>query len=118
LEGFFKGLRPSPGAAFVIVTHLSPDRESFLHEVVGRYSELPVTVAADGTVVEPNNVYVMPPNAILTIADGTLRLRDENPTVRERKPIDIFLGALATDQCECAVAVILSGGDGDGTLGV
>jgi two-component system CheB/CheR fusion protein len=37
---------------------------------------------------------------------------------RERKPIDIFLSALAKDRGEAAVAVVLSGGDGDGTLGV
>jgi hypothetical protein len=61
--------------------------------------------------VEPDNVYVMPPNSILTISDGTLRLRGENPDFRERKPIDIFLGALAADQLDCAVGP-LNGGFG------
>ncbi|BBK36685.1 chemotaxis protein CheR [Allostella sp. ATCC 35155] len=118
MEGLFKGMPDDPGAAFVIVTHLSPEHESRLHEVVGRYTGMPAIVAEEGARVAPNCVYVMPPGAILTIAEGCLRLRRANATNRERKPIDIFLSALAEDQGEYAVAVILSGGDGDGTLGV
>nr|WP_234890783.1 CheR family methyltransferase [Agrobacterium vitis] len=117
MEGFFKGLADVPEAAFVIVTHLSPERESLLHEVVSRYTEMPVIVAEDEMKVEQNHVYVMPSNAILTIENARLRLRRLDSLSRERKPIDIFLSALAQDQGEYAVAVILSGGDGDGTLG-
>ena len=43
LEGFFHGIPDDPGMAFVIVTHLSPDRESLLHEVIGRYTDLRCT---------------------------------------------------------------------------
>ncbi|MBZ9936972.1 PAS domain-containing protein [Mesorhizobium sp. BR1-1-16] len=117
MEAFFRGLPVNPGAAFVIVTHLNPEHHSVLHEVIGRYTELPVVVAEDATVVELDHVYVMPPNAILTMAEGILQLRRPNSPGRERKPIDIFLSSLAADQSEYAVAVILSGGDGDGTLG-
>ncbi|MDN3721921.1 chemotaxis protein CheB [Roseibium salinum] len=49
---FFNGVPENPQAAFVIVTHLNPERESVLHEVVGRYTELPVLVADDGMQVE------------------------------------------------------------------
>jgi two-component system CheB/CheR fusion protein len=118
LEGFFKGLNADCGMAFVVVTHLSPDRESLLHEVVGRKSEMPVLVAEDGAEVRSGNIYVMPQNAILSIEEGRLLLRRPNALHRERKPIDIFFSALAKDQGEYAVGVILSGGDGDGTLGV
>lgn len=116
MEGFFKHLPRNPHIAFVIVTHLSPDRQSLLHEVIERFTDLTVHVAEDGSVVEPDHVYVMPPNAILTIEDGALRLRHPGP-VKERKPIDIFLSSLAEDWGEYAVAVILSGGDSDGALG-
>jgi two-component system, chemotaxis family, CheB/CheR fusion protein len=47
-----------------------------------------------------------------------LQMRKPNPQIRERKPIDIFFSALAKDQGEYAVGVVLSGGDADGTLGV
>ncbi|TIL41575.1 CheR family methyltransferase [Mesorhizobium sp.] len=117
MEGLFKGITGQPGMAFVIVTHLSPERESLLHEVVGRYTQLPVVVVEDGTTVLSDHVYVMPQNVVLTIERGVLHLRPSNVLSRERKPIDIFFSALAEDQGEYAVGVILSGGDSDGTLG-
>lgn len=117
LEGFFKGMPDMSGMAFVIVTHLSPERESLLHEVISRYTSMDVVVAADGTDVKPNCVYVLPADAILSIDGGCLKIEKQNRTHPERKPIDIFLSALAKDQGEYAVSVVLSGGDSDGTLG-
>jgi two-component system CheB/CheR fusion protein len=118
LEGFFRGLPAALGAGLVIVTHLSPQRESILHEVVARFTRLPVHVAAQDMRVQPDTVYVMPADAILTLEGGALQVRKPAPGRRERKPIDIFLSTLAADQGEFAVGVILSGGDTDGTLGV
>ncbi len=118
MEGFFKGLTSDCGLAFVVVTHLNPDRESLLHEVIGRYTEMKVVVAEDGMAVEPGIVHVMPHNTILSIERGKLKIRRPNALSRERKPVDIFFSALAKDQGEYAVGVVLSGGDGDGTLGV
>ncbi|WP_281039919.1 CheR family methyltransferase, partial [Mesorhizobium sp. M7A.F.Ca.US.007.01.1.1] len=117
MEGLFKGVTSQPGMAFIIITHLSPKRESLLHEVVSRYTEMPVVVAEDGIAVVPDHVYVMPQNVTLAIANGVLRLRRPNGLTQERKPVDIFFSALAEDQGEYAVGVILSGGDSDGTLG-
>ena len=118
MEGFFRGLESDCGMAFVIVTHLNPDHESLLHEVIGRYTNMPVKIAADGLEIEPSTVYVLPNNAILSVEDGRLRTRRPNPAHRERKPIDIFFSALAKDRGEHAVGIVLSGGDSDGTLGV
>lgn len=117
MQGLFKGITGQPGMAFVIVTHLSPGRESLLHEVVGRYTQMPVVVVEDGTTVLSDHVYVMPQNVVLTIEKGVLHLRQSDVLSRERKPIDFFFSALAEDQGEYAVGVILSGGDSDGTLG-
>ena len=117
LAGLLKGLPPQPGLALAIVTHLSPDRESLLPEIVARYAPLPVHICADGMQVENNQIYVMPAAAILTIENRRLRIRKDNGR-RERKPIDIFLSSLAVDIGEFAGGVILSGGDGDGTLGI
>ena len=117
LEGFFEGLPPHPGLAFIIVTHLSPDRESLLHEIVARYTDLTVEVAAEGVEVLVDRVYVLPADAIIGIQAGRLQLRKAEPGRRERKPVDILFSALAIDQGECAASIVLSGGDGDGTLG-
>ncbi|TGN62485.1 chemotaxis protein CheR [Paracoccus liaowanqingii] len=117
MEGLFTDMPADPGAAFVIVTHLSPDRDSLLPEIVARHTTMPVLVADDGLRVRPGHVYVMPPNVILTLRGGCLHQQPLAPGHRELHPVDIFLGALAEDQGEYAVAVILSGGAGDGTLG-
>jgi two-component system CheB/CheR fusion protein len=118
MEGFFKGVPSDAGLAVVIVTHLSPERESLLHEIIARYTTMPVIVANDGDRITIDTVFVMPANAILGIEDGKLSVRTPNSTRRERKPIDIFLSALAKDLGEYSAGIILSGGDGDGTLGI
>lgn len=117
LQGLLKGMPLEPGLALVVVTHLSPDRESFLREVIGRYISLPVLVAANGMTVEKNKIYVTPPDVVLTIEGRELQTRI-NSSRRERKPIDIFLSSLAVDLKEMSAGIILSGGDGDGTLGL
>ncbi|HEY1750209.1 MAG TPA: CheR family methyltransferase, partial [Caulobacteraceae bacterium] len=117
LEGFFGGLSADSGCAFVVVTHLSPERRSLLPEILARYTKMPVASAEDAE-LEPNTVKVLPADTILDIQGGRLRLRKLAAGRRERKPIDVFFSALAKDQGEYAAGVILSGSDGDGTLGV
>ncbi len=118
LEGFFRGLPPDPGIALVVVTHLSPTRESQLPEIIRRYTRLQLHVAEDGAEILPNTVHVLPADAVISIRNGRLRLRRQEAGHRERKPIDLFFTALAADMGERAAGVVLSGSDGDGTLGV
>ena len=118
LENFFQPMPPAPGMAFVIITHLAPDRKSLLTEILARHTRLKVEVARDHQPVEKDNVYILPPGAILTIADGLLRLEPVDVVDHQRKPIDIFFSSLARDQGEYAVGVVLSGSGADGVLGV
>src|SRR5215467_1338640 len=118
LEQFFKSLPAGNGMAFVVLTHLPPDRESMLSEILGRATRMPVVDARDGEKVEAEHVYVLPSSAILTIRQGRLQLRRTGSTDRERAPIDVFFTSLAEDQAEHAIGVVLSGGGHDGTLGL
>ena len=118
MQGFFRGLPETLGAAFVVVTHLSREHNSLLPDVLARLTLLEVEAATDGVPVRPGHVYVMPSGSVIGIAGGRLTLRPLGSQGRETKPIDIFLTALALDQGERAVGVILSGGDGDGAIGV
>jgi two-component system, chemotaxis family, CheB/CheR fusion protein len=118
LDTLFSGLGHDGDLAYVVVTHISPDRESLLHEVLGRLTPLPVTVAADGMRVEPGHVYVMPARAILGLANGHLTIRAQDPIRRERNTIDLFFSDLAKDCGEYAIGIVLSGGGSDGTLGI
>ncbi len=118
LSHFFANVPRRSGMAFVIVTHLNPNRESQLHTVLSRQTEMPVKIAQDDELVEADTVYVMPERATLQIKDGRLLLNVLELDARAHKPIDIFFGSLAEDQKENAAAIVLSGGDGDGTIGV
>ena len=118
LEGFFAPMPANPGMAFVVITHLAPDRKSLLVEILARHAALPVEVAVDGQMVEADKVYVMPPNATLTIGEGRLRLAVVPHDRHERAPIDIFFSSLARSCGEFAVGVVLSGSGADGVLGV
>ncbi len=118
LEAFFRAVPVDNGLAFVIVTHLAPDRESMLAEILSRATKMPVVDAQDGHLVEAEHVYVLPPGAILTIHDGRLQLRRTGLNDHERAPIDVFFNALAEDQAEHAIGVVLSGSGSDGSVGL
>ena len=77
-----------------------------------------VAQVRDGMRVESNRVYVVPPNATMTIRKGTLRLVPRVGPPAKYMPIDHFLRALAEDQQENAIGVILSGIASDGTEGL
>jgi len=121
LEAFRELLEHLPtdtGMAFVLVSHLDPTHKSILTELLARRTKLPVTEVSDGMKVEPNNVYVLPPNTSMAIAEGILRLQPREEGRAGRHPIDYFLRTLADDQTHRAIGVILSGTDSDGTLGL
>ncbi len=118
LEGFFRGIPPAPGVAFVVVTHLSPSRESHLSEVVSRYTSLPVLTAVDNQQIEINSVYVLPRDALMSVSHRRLRVLKRPADLPGRRPIDLFFSALARDCGDFAAGVILSGGNSDGTLGI
>jgi two-component system CheB/CheR fusion protein len=118
LEALFRSMPPNPGMAFVVITHLAPDHESFLADILSRQTKISFQVASDGQKVELNRVYVLPPNASLTIADRKLNLQEAKPGAHGRMPIDIFFASLAKDCGEYSVGIVLSGSGHDGVLGI
>src|SRR5437899_4541756 len=121
LEAFtqlLKALEPGTGMAYVLVQHLDPSHESALTELLAKATEMPVRQVTDATPVEPNHVYVIPPNVDMIISQGILRLTARTETRGYHMPIDRFLRSLAEDQGSNAIGVILSGTASDGTLGL
>jgi two-component system, chemotaxis family, CheB/CheR fusion protein len=116
---FFGAMPADSGAAFVLIQHLDPTRESLTAELVGTYTRMRVVQVEDGMRVEANRVYVIPPNTYLGIDDDRA-LRLSRPTAPRslRMAIDFFLRSLAEHQHENAIGVILSGTGTDGTLGL
>jgi two-component system CheB/CheR fusion protein len=117
-EAFFCACPADSGMAFVLVTHLNPDHESLLTEILQRSTAMPVAQALDQVVVAPDHVYIIPPNREMAILHGVLQLSVPKLARGMRKPIDAFLRSLAEDQAERAIGVILSGAATDGTLGL
>src|SRR2546430_4960369 len=121
LEAFtqlLKALGPGIGMAYVLVQHLDPSHDSALTELLAKATEMLVTQVTDATPVEPNHVYVIPPNVDMIISQGILRLTPRTETRGHHMPIDRFLRSLAEDQRSNAIGVILSGTASDGTLGL
>lgn len=121
LEAFTAFLRDLPattGLAFVLIQHLDPKRKSLLSELLSRATPVPVKDAADGTLVEPDHIYVMPPNVNISMVGRRLRLSPRTLHRGQHMPVDIFLRSLAAECRGRAAAVILSGSLTDGALGV
>src|ERR1700761_80742 len=83
-----EAMPPNTGMTFVIVQHLAANHESFLATLLGRTTQMPVIEVQDGPRVEPNTVYVIPPNKSLLITDGHLQLKDREPGIH--MSVDIF----------------------------
>ncbi len=117
-KAFFAGMPADSGMAFVLVQHLDPQHKSMLVELLGSATAMPVIEAAERMTVVADYVYVIPPNATLRIAAGKLRVSKPAPAREHRYPVDAFFSALAEDQKDNAVCIVLSGGGSDGTEGL
>ena len=112
LEAFTRLIRSLPdntGMAFVLVQHLDPSHESKLPQLLGRVTNLPVLEVNDNTRVQPDHVYVIPPNRTMRIERRVLRLLPRKKTDGQFRSIDSFFESLASDQGHQAIGVILLG---------
>src|SRR5438552_8296843 len=121
LEAFselLSNLPVEPTMAFVLIQHLDPKHPSILSDILSRTTRMSVVEAKHGMRVEPGHVYVMPPNARMTIAGEVLHLGPRSDDRGPQLPIDHFLRSLAEDLGSRAIGVILSGSASDGALGL
>ncbi len=121
LEAFtqlLKHLPPTTGMAYVFVQHLDPSHHSILPDLLARVTKMSVCVAQDQMMVEPDHVYVIPPNADLTLEQGILHLLPRTQQGGQHLTIDRFFHSLALDQRRQAIGVLLSGTASDGTAGL
>jgi two-component system CheB/CheR fusion protein len=120
IEAFFSGMPADadPGMAFVLVQHLDPNHKSLLTELIRRYTRMQVFEVVDGIQVQPNCVYIIPPNRDMAFLNGSLQLLEPIAPRGHRLPIDFLFRSLAQDQQERAIGIVLSGTGSDGTLGV
>ena len=117
LQVFFESLPDNTGMAFVVITHLHPEYESHLAEILQSSTQMPVTQVSGLVPLEGNHVYVIPPNRRLVMADSQLDITEFNEPRGQRTPVDYFFRSLAKAHPN-SVGIILSGGGTDGSVGV
>ena len=119
LQKFFQAIPPDSGLAFVVILHLAPEHESSLAELLQRCTHMPVVQAQDSARVQPDHVYVIPPRKAIRTLNGRLTLADDQLSPRGRHvAVDLFFRTLADTHGPHAAAVVLSGADGDGAIGI
>ena len=121
IKALLSHLPSTTGMAYVVVQHLDPNHVSLLPELLARATPLLIKEVEEGMVVEPDCVYICPPNAELTLPSRVFQLSSFSPSRQKGgKPgvIDRFLTSLASTQGQQAVGVLLSGTGSDGTVGL
>ncbi|GBC60580.1 chemotaxis protein CheR [Desulfonema ishimotonii] len=118
LEIFFSHMPADSGIGFVIIQHLSPKHKSIMGRLLSKSTKMTILDINDGMKVEPDHVYLNPPNKNVVIINGTLQLIEPVKTGSINLPIDCFFRSLAEEMGEKAICVILSGTATDGTLGL
>jgi two-component system, chemotaxis family, protein-glutamate methylesterase/glutaminase len=115
------GLPKDFPAAIAIVMHLSPAHKSILAEILDSRSHLEVRQARTGDILCHSSVFVAPPNHHLLVAKGG-RLKLSSTTAAKvhfaRPSAEPLFASVARVYHQNAIAVVLTGGDGDGSFGV
>ena len=116
LDAYVRLLRHLPadmGVAIVIVNHLRTIA-TMLHEILPRYTEMPVELITERLVIQPDHVFIIPENRDLHVLDGEFRLRPISKPRGWPDVITVFLRSLTRHWKGKLIAVIVSGYDGDG----
>jgi len=115
---FLDALPAGSGMAFILVQHLDPTHDSLLVELLTGHTSLTVVEAAEGMILEPEHLYVIPPGVYLGAKAGALHLSRPHERHGARLPFDFLLHSLAESCGERAICVVLSGTGADGSLGL
>lgn len=118
LQEFFAAMAPHSGLAFVVVIHLATEHQSMLGEVLQRCTRMRVMQVTERLHIEPDSVYVIPPGMLLQSEDGALRLSQIPEGRATHVAVDVFFRTLADSHGPHAAAVVLSGLDDDGSIGI
>lgn len=118
LGELLRALPENTGMAFVLIQHLDPTHHSILTELLAKETAMSVREVSDGMPLRPNHVYVIPPNANMSISGRALHIAPREETRGLHMSIDHFMRSLASEERNRAIGVILSGSGSDGTLGM
>jgi two-component system CheB/CheR fusion protein len=121
LEAFsqlLQALPRNPEMAVVLIQHLAPQHESALPSLLAGKTSMPVLQISDAQALAANHVYVIPPNAFVSVSNGKLFLRPRSDDRGPFMPIDYFFRSLAEYAHSLAIGIVLSGTASDGAAGL
>ena len=116
LDAYTRLLRNLPanmGVAIVIVNHLRTVA-THLHEILPRYTEMPVELITENLDIQPNHVFIIPEKRELHVLNDEFRLKPISKPHGWPDVITLFLRSLTKHWDGKLIAVIVSGYDGDG----
>jgi two-component system chemotaxis response regulator CheB len=116
LDAYTRLLRHLPadmGVGIVIVNHLRTTA-TLLHEILPRYTKMPVELITERLLIRPDRVFIIPPQRDLHVLDGEFRLKPISKPRGWPDVITVFLRSLTRHWSGKLIAVIVSGYDGDG----
>jgi len=109
-----KNLPSDMGVAIVIVNHLRKVA-TFLHEILPKYTEMPVELITEKLDIKPNHVFIIPQKRDLHILNGEFRLKPISKPWGWPDVITVFMRSMIKNWDGKLIAVIVSGYDGDGS---
>jgi chemotaxis response regulator CheB len=101
------------GVAIVIVNHLRTVATR-LHEILPRYTKMPVELITEGLDIQPNHVFIIPEQRDLHVLDDEFRLKPISKPRGWPDVITVFLRSITQHWDGKLIAIIVSGYDGDG----
>jgi two-component system CheB/CheR fusion protein len=121
LEAFtqlLESLESDAGLTLVLVQHLSPHHDSALVGLLAAHTAMPVLEVTNGVHIQPNHIYVIPPNVHMVLAGDALQLSPRPGNRTAHTPIDSFFASMAAEMRDHSIAVVLSGTASDGAIGI
>ena len=118
LRPFVANLPTHANMTYIVAQHMSPDHRSLMVELLSRETRLNVLEASNNLPPLADTIYVAPPNADITVANGKLKISKPTNTVGPKPSVDRFFMSLAEDREDHAIGIILSGTGSDGARGI
>lgn len=118
LKKIVQNLPRNLDASVFVVWHMSPDLRGILPEILNKLNTIPAANARDNEAIEPNRIFVAPPDHHLLIEEGRVRVTRGPKENRFRPAVDPLFRSAAYVYGSRVIGIVLSGGLDDGTAGL
>ncbi len=113
------GISVNSDNVYLVVVHRKNDAESILAELLKAKTSLPVKEVEDKDLIEPNHIYLAPPNYHLLLEDESHFSLDSSEKIHFSRPsIDVTFESLAEIYGNKVIGILLSGANADGVSGL